>query len=163
MRTKKIYYLQTSENTYMRRHDLYNAGARWDAKGKHWWSTNPTAIKKAAQMLGGDSAAVAAHVQQLPKLSKTFRGGRPRRPRNGNGKNLHVEQQATAAASAASELAGPVSAVSDGTPMAAAGHPFVRGVRGEDRRQQPDRRNESTRPEAVMVIPMVKAPELGEG
>lgn len=146
MRTKKIYYLATSSNTYMRRHDLYNSGARWDAKTRRWWAATLTPVKKAAEMVGGDSKIMTVHVQQLPKQGLTHRGGRPRAPRKNRNGNGTTE----------------VAASDEPQPLAALDAGFVRGARSEDRRKQSDRRNEATRPEAVLVVPMAHAPELQE-
>lgn len=145
MRTKKIFYLDTGQNTYLRRHDIYNTGARWDGKAKRWWADRPGPIRKAAEMVGG--TPVAAHVQTLPKVSKTHRGGRPRAGR---------KQAPTLTKTVALEVEH--SSNGDGKerpqPLVATGQPFVRGRVGEDRRKMEDRRNEGTRPEAVLVVPM---------
>jgi hypothetical protein len=144
MRTKRIYYLATTENTYMRRHDLYNAGVRWDAKKKQWWGHTLAAVRKAAEMVGGDATVEAVHVQKLPNVSKTHRGGRPRATR----KMLKVERTARLKAPAQAD------GKHETHPLLAVGTPFVRGRAEEDRRKQPERRNEETRPEAVLVVPM---------
>lgn len=150
MRTRKIYYLETTANTYMRRHDLYNAGVRWDAKAKRWWALTKTPVAKAASMLeNSDAQAVAVHVQKLPNVGKTFRGGRPRKPRTANGQVPMPTEQPV-------ELAPPGS-----PPLAVSGSPFVRGRTGEDRRKREDRRDEGTRPDAVLVVPMAaEAPPM---
>lgn len=145
MRTKKIFYLDTGQNTYLRRHDIYNTGARWDGKAKRWWADRPGPIRKAAEMVGG--TPVAAHVQTLPKVSKTHRGGRPRAGRK------------QAAPTLTKTVALEVEQTNNGSdphpqPLVATGQPFVRGRVGEDRRKMEDRRNEGTRPEAVLVVPM---------
>jgi hypothetical protein len=153
---KKIYVVDTQVPTYEMRHLLYDLGVRWDAKRGRWWGTRLATVRRAVELVGDKNAkALPVHVQSLPSMGKTYRGGRPRAPRN----------KAKAARLAETHRMAVIVPNTELPPLVPVGAPIVRQTSNEERRTGPqerrasDRRNSEVRPQAVLLVP-IALPEL---
>jgi hypothetical protein len=127
-KTKKIYVVDTKAPTYEMRHLLYDLGVRWDAKRGRWWGTRLATVRRAVELVGDKNAkALPVHVQALPSMGKTYRGGRPRAPRN-KAKATRLAQTHRMAVSVP---------VGELPPVVPVGAPIVRQTVNEERRQGP--------------------------
>ena len=140
--TKRIYVMRTQaaeSKLYEMRNELYDVGVRWDARRKRWWAPKLALVRRAAELVG-DAEAEGIHVRMLPKIADTFRGGRPRKPR----KTLAKVESVSASLPPIIPLGAPT--------MRQTSNPERRA--GEADRRSADRRNVSTRPDAVLVVPV---------